>query len=174
MAGSSVEVKIREDVISGLRGMAARGRNIRPVLSAFGQIAVDSVEGNFAAGGRPTRWVPLKRPRKGGKILTLSSRLRHSVHYRVSGTNEVRCGTNLIYAGVHNDGFTDSSQRVRAHTRRITQAFGRRISPVEVQVSAFARRMSIPQREFLIIHDEDQREMERTAADWISKGKAGP
>jgi len=167
--GDSIRIEITEDVRPTLREIARRGRDMRPILSTIGQIGVDAVEENFAAEGRPTRWRPRKRPRKGYKILTLSGRLRRSVHYAVSGGNQVSIGTNVVYASVHNRGYR-GTQRVRGHQRRVTQAFGKPLSaPVICQVAAHSRRMVIPKREFLYIPPADYNEIEATIADWILK-----
>jgi len=170
MAGDSIKIEIREDARPLLRAIIQRVRNARPVLRALGQIGVDAVQGNFDAQGRP-KWKKRKRPPKRGggkgyKILTLSGRLRNSVHYRVEG-QEVRIGSNVIYAGVHNRGYS-GTQTVGAHQRKVTSVFGRKLrTPVIARVGAFRRKMVIPQREFLVIPEADQREMARTAVSWL-------
>jgi len=170
MAGDSIKIEVKEDARPLLRAIIQRVRNARPVLRALGQIGVDAVQGNFDAQGRP-KWKKRKRaPKRGGgrgyKILTLSGRLRNSVHSRVEG-QEVKVGTNVVYAGVHNRGYS-GTQQVKAHERKMRSVFGRKLrTPVIARVGAFSRRMVIPQREFLVIPEADQREMARTAVSWL-------
>jgi len=175
MAGDSIKIEVDEDARPLLGAIVRRMRNARPVLRALGQIGVDSVQENFSVQGRPAKWKPRKRPprrgnRRGYKVLTLSGRLRNSVHYQVGG-QEVRVGTNVVYAGVHNRGYS-GRQTVRGHERKMTSVFGRRLrTPVIARVGAFSRRMEIPQREFLVVPEADQREMTRTAVSWLLEGR---
>lgn len=60
-----------------------------------------------------------------------------------------RVFTNEVYAAAQNFGIPSATHtglvNVQAHTRRITQAFGRQLaSPVVVQVRAHQRQMRIP------------------------------
>ena len=57
-------------------------------------------------------------------------------------------GTNLRYGIAHEFGVNESVT-VRAHTRIITQAFGRTIDPTTVNVRSFSRNMHLPERSFL-------------------------
>jgi phage gpG-like protein len=58
-------------------------------------------------------------------------------------------GTNVVYAAVHEYGI-DQEVAVRAHTRKVYQAFGQPLKrPVEAKVSAFRRRMKMPERAFI-------------------------
>jgi len=57
-------------------------------------------------------------------------------------------GTDVVYAGVHEFGFT-GSETVREHLRRQSIAFGKPIAPVEVLVRAHSRRVDFPERSFL-------------------------
>ncbi len=52
------------------------------------------------------------------------------------------------YARAQEYGFQGVVQ-VRAHVRRITQAFGRPITPVETNVSAHSMHMNLPERSYL-------------------------
>lgn len=179
MVGDRITIRIEDHVTPTLRGIAERAGRLRPVLAALGQMGVGAVQANFAAEGRPAKWAPLRRPRPNGRtapVLTDTGRLRHSVFYRVRNDGEVAVGTNVEYAAAHNQGCRGSvRQQVRAHERRVYFAFGRRLRrPVTAQVRAHARtlRQNIPARPFLVVPADDQREMERTVADWII-GKSG-
>ena len=56
--------------------------------------------------------------------------------------------TAVKYARVHEYGF-DGVVSVRAHMRKIKQAFGRSINPVTVQVREHPMHMKLPERSFL-------------------------
>lgn len=57
-------------------------------------------------------------------------------------------GSRVPYAAVHEYGFTGTVE-VPAHTRTISQAFGRSIPQRDVSVSAHSRRMFMPARPYL-------------------------
>ena len=81
-----------------------------------------------------------------------------SIEHQVQ-RNHVRVGSALAYAGVHQDGFSGSVQ-VPAHTRLITQAFGKLLkSEVSQSVGSFTRHMEIPAREYLGISSDNQTEL---------------
>jgi phage gpG-like protein len=55
---------------------------------------------------------------------------------------------NVPYAAVHEFGFRGTVQ-VPAHSRRMTQAFGRPVDPRQVAVQAHSMRMNIRARPYL-------------------------
>lgn len=57
-------------------------------------------------------------------------------------------GTDVVYAAFQEYGFTGTEQ-IREHLRRVSVAFGRRITPVTAMVRAHARRVSYPPHSFL-------------------------
>lgn len=69
-----------------------------------------------------------------------------TVSYQVEATDDlsIAVGTNVEYAAAVHDGLGAQRVTVKAHTRRITQAFGRPISPRSVQVTSFER--NVPAR----------------------------
>ena len=97
-----------------------------------------------------------------GTLRIVSSRLARSLVGAQSGANremileteskngvfELIFGSDVPYAGVHEDGFT-GEVRIPEHTRRITQAFGRQIEPKTVTVSAHSKKMNIQPRPYL-------------------------
>jgi len=80
-------------------------KKTRPLMDRIGRILRTDVQMNFRGqhgpDGRP--WKPTIR---GGQILRDTGRLRNSIDYRVQGDDEVRIGTNLIYARTHQFGAT--------------------------------------------------------------------
>jgi len=61
---------------------------------------------------------------------------------------QIEKGSKVPYAGMHEFGFS-GSVTIPAHTRTITQAFGRAIEPRQVQVNSFVRGLSVPARPYL-------------------------
>lgn len=108
-------------------------------------------------------WAPwtedYKKTRHGGNsLLQGEGGLLNSIEYQVQ-RNSVRVGSALVYAGVHQDGFSGSVQ-VPAHIRRITQAFGKALQfPVYQSVGAFTRQMAMPARPYLGLSSDNQTEL---------------
>ncbi|HHC6515887.1 TPA: phage virion morphogenesis protein [Vibrio parahaemolyticus] len=105
-------------------------------------------------------WSPeYKKTRHGNQsLLQGGGGLLDSITYVVQ-RNQVRIGSPLPYSRVHQDGFSGAVQ-VDAHTRLVTQAFGKVLaSPVRASVNAFTRQMNIPQREFLGLSSDNQQEV---------------
>ena len=93
-----------------------------------------------------------------GKTLTDSAQLKGSIHSEPAN-GSVRWGSNKVYARIHNEGF-DGTVTVGAHSRSITQAFGRQLpGGLTVQVASFERHMNMPARTFLGINAEDEAEL---------------
>ena len=98
-------------------------------------------------------------------LLQSEGDLLDSIQYQVQ-RNQVRIGSPLAYAGVHQDGFSGPVQ-VSAHTRLITQAFGKALAfPVYQSVGAFTRMMNIPQREYLGLSTDNQSEVYAVIGDF--------
>ena len=83
------EIKIRTD--------------LSPIMVKVAKIMERSIKANFAAGGRPTSWLPLKKGT--GKPLWGSGVLRGTLNVR-SGNNwaEAGMGEGLPYAWIHHRG----------------------------------------------------------------------
>jgi phage gpG-like protein len=88
-----------------------------------------------------------------GQVLNVrTGRLRRSINGRTVMTNPDRpegtVGTNVVYARPHEFGFK-GNVTVKSHLRTVKQAFGKSITPVQVQVGSFSRRVDLPVRSFL-------------------------
>src|SRR5574343_1117987 len=120
------------EAIARLQGLESKGENLTGVMRSFGAHMEGSIQKNFDAEGRPDKWLPLKNPvswinryKKGGqyrakgggltkageravagrKVLTLTARLRNSVHTRVYADRlVVEAGSNVEYAAIHQFG----------------------------------------------------------------------
>lgn len=152
-----------------LKDMADRINN-KTLLQKAGAIVRESVRTNFAAGGRPNKWAPLKT--RAGQPLRDRGILQNSITSKVSG-DRVYVGTSVKYAAVHQFGARKGSfgtvlARVRSHERT-------RDGKTHT-VRAHARKQlvpwgDIPARPFLLVQDEDRVELEAVLADYIFKGE---
>lgn len=169
MSGVAVKV-LAADVLARLQGMEERGGDLSGVFRNFGGYMKDSIEKNFAAGGRPGKWQPLAastlgsflgsrksfRTKKGGVSkkgaaalsgrlpLTDKARLRRSISY-TAGSREISIGTSVIYAAIHQ--------------------FGGK--------AGRGRKVTIPARPYLLFQDEDITYLEMTLVNYILTGKIG-
>ena len=80
-----------------------------------------------------------------------SGRLVRSINVRTTDTADeisASVGTNVKYAAAHEYGFNDTVT-VREHLVRITQAFGKPITPTTYTMPAHERHVQLPERSFL-------------------------
>lgn len=81
-----------------------------------------------------------------------TGRLRRSITARFEDNGATYSkgiiGTNVSYARAHEEG-VNKTVSVKAHTRVISQAFGKPISPREVNVRAHPMKMNLPARPFM-------------------------
>jgi len=162
-----------EELDRMLQETEARMNTLSVPFQQASLIVFASVKRNFSSGGRPA-WKPLK-VRK-GEPLRDTGRLMASIGNVLdvsrSGTRQImEIGTNVVYANVHQFGFSGSvTQNVRAHKRVITQAFGRSISPTEVNVKAHSRTIeqNIPARPFLMLQPTDEQDIGRVFQEYIN------
>jgi phage gpG-like protein len=107
-----------------------------------------------------TKWKPLdakslskRHAKKGRKALLLTSKLKRSIRITSIGDTFVQVGTDVPSAQLHNEGGTiRKNVLIKAHKRKIRQAFGRKLKrKIEYQVKAHKRNMdlTVPQRQFL-------------------------
>ena len=64
-----------------------------PALRAVADLAEQTIQRNFTAGGRPTRWAPLKL--RDGQPLRDTGRLMNSISAQPVGDRVVLVGTNV-------------------------------------------------------------------------------
>ena len=127
------------------RAKLALFRETDKVLTEFGNRLVRTAKFKYLSGPRPAH------------LGVKTNRLRSSIVARVQRLGKVTqllFGTDVPYARIHEEGLL-----IRAHTRIITQAFGRQLkSPVAVSVRAF----KMPKRPFLSPSVEDNKSWLRT------------
>ncbi|CAM3169621.1 phage virion morphogenesis protein [Moritella viscosa] len=110
-----------------------------------------------------TPWAPwsstYSKTRHGNQSLLMGSGdLDDSIEFFVSG-DKVHVGSPLVYARAHQNGF-EGAVDVPAHTRLITQAFGKVLKfPVYQNVKPHQRSALTPQRAFLGLSSANEREL---------------
>ena len=187
MSGAGIEIKVDDEQVNALFGrLQTRMNDLTPAMKVIGEIVRTSVVKNFEVGGRP-RWKPLSpvtlARRKGSKILYRqgpAGGLLGSIHYKAD-KDRVVIGTNKVYAAVHQFGakkgsFGTVTETVKAHMRRITQAFGRPVKPHKISVRAHTRQAklpwgNIPARPYLMIQEEDWQEIRESLLEFITGAK---
>ena len=127
-----------------LAALSAKMKNMTPVMKTVGQLLRTSIQKNFEQGGRPRGWVrlsPATVAKKGRDIKLIDTgRLKRSISVRAS-SDKVVVGTNVVYAAIHHFG----GQAGRGH------------------------KVKIPARPFMMIQDEDWKEINETAGDYLLK-----
>lgn len=95
----------------------------------------------------------VKEQKLTGQVLSVrTGTLRRSINRRIEAGPDgifATVGTNVRYAAIHEYGFNGTSN-VKAHTRKITQAFGKPLREAALQnVRAHSRKVNMPARPFL-------------------------
>ena len=110
MSGISISVTIEDRAVrEAFRTLAFRLGNTRPVMAAIGVELVGSTHMRFVSQTDPegNAWQALNpayaATKRNSRILTESGRLRDSINAQ-AGQDEVRVGTNVIYARAHQEG----------------------------------------------------------------------
>lgn len=117
MSGASIDVRIDDRAVkAAFRRLAiAFSGDTRPVMAAIGSALVGSTQRRFASQTDPdgNHWLANRTgygaTKRNVRILTESGRLRSSINSRPS-QNEVRIGTNVVYAAIHQFGGTISAK----------------------------------------------------------------
>ena len=122
--------------------MATDTRRVERPLKSAGAYMLGSIERNFRAQGRPAKWKGLApatlrrrrrgRGRGGPQILIDTARLKNSMSFRLVTTPGVEIGTNVRYARRQHFGYPGGQGRGRSQT---------------------------PARPFMLVQDEDVREI---------------
>lgn len=126
-----------------------------------------SDEKSSPSGEKWQEWSEAYRKTRHGNqsLLQGDGGLMDSIQYIVE-RGRVRVGSPLVYAAVHQDGFTGSVS-VSAHKRLITQAFGRALKHgVWQSVGAHKRQIDMPQREYLGLSSENSEELMHVIGDF--------
>ena len=179
MTGVSLDIEIKDQGVRALlEKIQQRLGHMLPAMKIIGETVRTSVVRNFEVGGRPTKWKPLSPVtlalRQGDKILRrqgFAGGLMGSIHSRPEN-DQVRIGTNKVYAAVHQFGAKKGSfgmftVNVKEHMRRLKT--GR-----QYHVKAHTRRVKlpwgdIPARPFLMVQESDWAEIQAELTDYLLK-----
>jgi phage virion morphogenesis protein len=150
MAGTALGLTIDDKQLQqSISAIIKRMGSPEPALEIIGATVKASVQRNFEVGGRPEGWEPLSpatmAQKKGGGVLVqqgYAGGLLGSINVAVD-KDQVRIGTNKIYAAIHQ--------------------FGGKAGP--------GRKVSIPARPFLMVQDEDWDEINAALQDYLLSGK---
>jgi phage virion morphogenesis protein len=140
----------------------AMSGNTRPVMAAIGVELVGSTHMRFVTQTDPEgqAWHPLNpvyaSEKRNSRILTESGRLRDSVNSQASN-DEVRVGTNTIYAAIHQFGGTIEPKNA---THLWFRMGGNLIK---------ADSVTLPARPFLGISNEDETSVAEIVFDFVDR-----
>lgn len=152
----SVEWVVHDDELQReLKGIIRRMGHARPAMQVIGEIVQESIQRNFEEGGRPRKWKPLAPA-------TIKQRKRLG---KWPGRILVRSGTaGGLMGGISYRAFND---RVVAHANKVYAAihhFGGKAGK--------GHKVDIPARPYMMVQDEDWREIKAALNDFVMKGKA--
>jgi phage virion morphogenesis protein len=158
-AGIAIDVATigLDNLQTGLQRMAALGERPRPIWDALGQYGESSTRLRFPRQQDPDkkRWVPSIRARvSGGQTLVHKARLMRSITHNASNSG-TSWGTNVIYAGVHNDGKTIKAKSGALRFRIPGGGF------------ATVKAVKMPQRAFIGINADDAKEINYLVIDAV-------
>ncbi len=134
---------------SALRAAADRGQNLRPALRSMARAGVNQTKLRFESTRAPdgSPWKPSRKPF--GRTLTASPRLLLSITDRPPSDTAVEWGSNLVYAGVHQEGDV-----IRAKTSK-----GLRFRVGSNKGWVTKQEVTIPARPYLGVNAENAAEM---------------
>lgn len=159
MSGVRFVLTGAEASLAKLGAAIARTDKPRELFDEIGAMLVVSTQHRFETQEDPqgNPWAPSLRARlDGGRTLTDTARLVSSVTHEASD-RQVAVGTNVPYASTHQTG-----QTIRAKTSR-----GLRFRSAGNGGWVTKPSVTIPQRAFLGIDQDDEKEIEAIAGDWL-------
>lgn len=159
MAGVSIRVVGADEAARAAREAAARAQNPAPVWDEIGRMLTVSTQRRFEEGRDPqgNPWpASIRVLAEGGKTLLDSGRLVGSVTHEVLADG-VLVGTDLIYAAVHQFGAVINAKTTDGLRFKIGERWVRKAS------------VTIPQRAFLGVDADDEREIAEIWQDWLGE-----
>lgn len=190
MGGVKMEVEVEvlgADLKRQLDQLAGGMKNLRPALLSVGEYMLGQTEERFRNQKAPNgkSWKPVAssywRQKKVKKILTESSRLRRSIHYRASD-DEVVIGTNVRYARIHQLGGEIAFPALFRTAKRGTKGKnkGRFMSgatkakhAVDSSFTIPAHTIKIPPRPFLGLSNDDEKAVREIIKEYVQRALKG-
>ena len=177
----SYEIKHDEKVKALLKKAGDKAKDLRIPLKRCGILMLISIDKNFRAEGRPTRWAPLspmtlamrRKEGKGAKILQDTGHGKGSIVYEVVSNQKVQIGTNLGYMKIHQEGGS-----IKIPARDIYPVKARVLHWVDpgtgedifaMHVHQKARTVKIPQRKFLLFQEDDKKNIVNIFTEYLEE-----
>ena len=167
MSGVAIDVQINDaEVIKAFNRLVWIMDDTTPVMSAIGTALVASTHQRFISQTDPegAAWQALDpeyaATKRNSRILTESGRLRDSINSE-AGRDEVRVGTNVIYAAIHQFGGTIKPKSASHLVFRI----GDRLVMVDS--------VTLPARPFMGISAEDEAEVAEIVFGFVERRTNG-
>lgn len=192
---ASVAMDVRPEtdqaVVAALLRVRALGESPRVIWQAIANEGEQSTRRRFQAQVGPdgTKWKPSRRALKsGGLTLVHSARLLRSITH-TANTSSAEWGTNVVYAGIHNDGGKIQRLAHSSWLRLRTNAAGRLLRQkdhgnlavfakathkrsVERRYTVGAYTINMPARPFLGVNAQDGQAFEQLAGAAVDQAAA--
>ena len=183
MAGAGIEYRVDDDQVRKiLQQIQKRLGDLTPAMKKVGSTVRSSIVRNFEKGGRPVKWAKhsettKKRRGTGAKILRqqgFAGGLMGSVKYKAS-RDRVVIGTNKEYGAVHQFGAKKGSFGrfvidVGPYARRLKG--GKTVQVKKHQRNVKLPWGDIPARPFIMVQDEDWKEIKTELNEYVIMGRA--
>lgn len=153
-----IEITFPSELQHWLDALGKRVIRREPLMVKIAGIMMDAVDENFVQGGRP-KWKALKY--RDGRPLQLSGRLHNSIQ-PWSDNNQAVVGTNVIYAGIHQNGGQTRPHVIRPRNKKALRFNGRYAKKVNHPGS------KIDARPFLSLTDDDYALVQQAIIDHIA------
>ena len=156
-----------DDILDAFNQLLERSENLAPVMKDIEGVLADATERAFDEEATPNHdpWEDLSASTKAQRQdkgpwpvqkLHQSGRLASSIDTDSDETGAI-IGSNAVYAAIHQFGADDLSVQIPEHNRRISQAFGKKLSfPVYQTVKSHSAKLNIPARPFIGLGPEDE------------------
>jgi phage virion morphogenesis protein len=146
----SIKINIDDHEVNALlRGVSARGKNLKPAMKSIGQLVRTSVIKNFETGGRPA-WKPLSEATIfgsfKGQMVTKRGKLRKPVERKL-GFRKILIDTGRLMKSLNSKAYPD---RAEVGTNVVYAAIHQFGGP-----AGRGRKVNVPARPFLMVQDED-------------------
>lgn len=173
------EIQNDEKVRLLLKQTGDKAKNLRIPLKRCGILMLGSIDKNFRAEGRPTKWPPLsemtlarrRKEGRGAKILQDTGMGKGSIVYNVVSDQEVQIGTPLEYMKIHQTGGS-----INLPARTIYPVNARVLHWVSDGKDVFAmhahqkaRTVKIPKRQFLLFQEEDKTNIVKIFTEYLEE-----
>jgi phage virion morphogenesis protein len=137
-------------IMDALKRLQTKMINLKPVMQIVAGMMESAIQRNFADGGRPAKWAPLKY-RKGQPLID-TGRLKNSITSDSDATSAIAgVSGNIEYAAIQNFGGKTKATIIRPRNKKALFWPGARHPVMMVKHPGSV----IPARPFMVIPDED-------------------